>query len=441
VAPDYGPDTPEIDFTPSFIFTAIYLDDLLTLSDTNSHSCVFGTDTARTQVVMSDKISEKIVKNLTPPNHGNRILYDAQIPGFGVRITATGAVSFVLNYYVHGRERRFTIGKHPELSVVAARNRALELRKKVNEGVDPLEERERDRTQPTMNDLCGEYLEHHALIYKRPHSVRDDKQMIAGVITPKMGTLRISAVSKQGVAKLHASLKATPYFANRVLALLSKMFSMAIEWQWVSGNPAQGIPRFHEDRRERWLQPQELQRFVEALNAYRNQNLADAFRLLLLTGSRKSEVLTAEWSMFDLKQGLWTKPSSHTKEKQIEHIPLSVQALELLTRIKEQSDGASFLFPGLNGKPRTTLRKAWSQVCKAAGLANVRVHDLRHSYASYLVSSGVSLHVVGRLLGHAQPQTTARYAHVADGALRAATNRFGEILEAAGPKNVPKSTD
>jgi integrase len=380
---------------------------------------------------MPEKISEKVVKNLDPPKQGNRILYDAQIPGFGVRITAAGAVSFILNYHVHGRERRFTIGKHPEWSAIAARNRALELRREVSEGVDPLEEREQERTQPTMNDLCAEYLENHARVHKRPHSVRDDKQMIAGVITPKMGTLRVSAVSGQGVAKLHASLKATPYLANRVLALLSKMFSLAIEWDWVSINPAQGIPRFHEDRRERWLQPEELQQFVKALNAYKNQKIADAFRLLLLTGSRKSEVLTAEWSMFDLQQALWTKPSSHTKEKQIEHIPLSVQALELLTKMKEQSDGTSFLFPGLNGKPRTTLRVAWSQICKAAGLANVRVHDLRHSYASYLVSEGVSLHVVGKLLGHSQAQTTQRYAHVAHQSLRDASNLFGSIFQTA----------
>src|ERR1700691_5796507 len=128
---------------------------------------------------MSEKISEQVVRNLTPPEQGNRILYDTQIPGFGVRITTAGAVSFILTYHVHGRERRFTIGRHPEWSGIAARNRALELRRRVNEGVDPLEEREQDRKQPTMNDLCVEYLERHALVHKCPHSVRDDKQMIA----------------------------------------------------------------------------------------------------------------------------------------------------------------------------------------------------------------------------------------------------------------------
>src|ERR1019366_2134244 len=160
---------------------------------------------------VADKISEKVVKTLTPPKHGNRILYDAQIPGFGVRVTAAGAISFILNYHVHGRERRFTIGKHPEWTVIAARNRALDLRRMINEGLDPLEEREQDRTQPTISDLCEEYLEHHDSVHKRPHSIRDDKQMIRGIILPKLGNLRISAVSRQGIEKLHASLKPTPY--------------------------------------------------------------------------------------------------------------------------------------------------------------------------------------------------------------------------------------
>src|SRR6266849_6484659 len=146
---------------------------------------------------MPEKINEKVVKALTPPQKGNRIAYDSQISGFGVRITAGGVVSFILNYYIHGRERRFTVGRYPEWSVIAARNCALELRRKINEGIDPLQERENDRTQPTMDDLCMDYLEHHALVHKRSHSVRDDKQMIAGIIAPKLGTLRISAVSRQ----------------------------------------------------------------------------------------------------------------------------------------------------------------------------------------------------------------------------------------------------
>jgi integrase len=382
---------------------------------------------------MSVKISEKTIKALTPPESGNRITYDTQIPGFGVRITSAGAVSFVLNYYSRGRERRITIGKHPEWTVLAARNRALDLRREINEGHDPLEKREHERKQPTMSDLCSQYLEGYAATHKRAHSIRDDKQMINSTILPKLGQLRVEAVSKQDIEKLHASMKGTPYLGNRILSLLSKMFSIATGWGWCVDNPARGIPRFHEDRRERWLQPVELGKFIEALDSYPNQNVSNAFRLLLLSGSRKSEVLTAEWPMFDLQQGLWTKPSAHTKQKTIEHVPLSTAALELLTKMREQSSGEGFLFPGKNGH-LTTLRRPWAEICKAAGLSGVRVHDLRHSFASHLVSSGVSLHVVGGLLGHTRPETTQRYAHIQDEALRTASNKFGSIFKAAAGK-------
>jgi integrase len=383
---------------------------------------------------MSEKISEKFVKNLTPPNKGNRITYDAQIPGFGVRITAAGAVSFILNYHIHGRERRFTVGKHPEWSVLAARNRALDLRKKVSEGVDPLGEREQERTQPTIKDLCDQYLEGYAKAHKRPKSIKDDKQKINATILPHLGKLFVSTVTKRDLEALHESLKATPYLANRVLALLSKMFTLAIGWDWRTDNPVRGIPRFGEDKRERWLQPEELHRFIQALDAHHDQNKADALRLLLLTGSRKGEVLSAEWPMFDLQQGVWTKPSSHTKQKQIEHVPLNVQALELLNKMIGQCNGTGFLFPGKSEGHLTNLLQTWSLVCKAAGLSGVRVHDLRHSYASYLVSNGVSLHIVGKLLGHTQPQTTQRYAHVAHESLRDASNLFGTIFQNAGKK-------
>jgi hypothetical protein len=291
---------------------------------------------------MTKRIMQKTISNLTPPQHGNRILCDREIPGFGVRITSAGAVSFILNYRFAGRERRYTIGRYPELTAIAARERAMQLRVGILDGHDPLEEREQTRIQPTVNDLASEYLERYAVTHKRPHSLRDDRQMLAGIIQPQLGTLRVEAVTRRDLGALHASLKATPYLGNRTLALLSKMFSLASEWGWCADNPARGIPRFLESKRERWLQPEELQRFVEALNTYHNQNVADCFRLLLLTGSRKSEVLTAEWPMFDFQHGLWIKPSSHTKEKKTEHIPLSAAALELLSKMKDQNGAELF---------------------------------------------------------------------------------------------------
>ena len=175
---------------------------------------------------------------------------------------------------------------------------------------------------------------------------------------------------------------------------------------------------------------EEIGRFSDALDSYVDQNAANAPRLLLLTGAREGEVLKAEWNQFNLGRGTWTKPSHHTKQKKIEHVPLSRPAIDLLTQMNSKSSTGP-LFPGPNGDSRVALRRPWVQVCKAAGLAELvqvkgkkriitrykptlRIHDLRHTYASHLVSVGTSLHIVGKLLGHTQPQTTARYAHVAD---------------------------
>jgi integrase len=400
---------------------------------------------------VSDRVTQKIISKLVPPGEGNRIHYDSEIPGFGVRITSAAAISFVLNYRIHGRERRLTIGRHPELTATAARERALQFRARILDGHDPLEEREQDRSQPTVGQLAKQYLDEYAVTHKRPTSLRNDRQMIEGIIVPLIGGLRLKSVGKRDIQSLHASLKNTPYRANRVLSLLSKMFALAKDWEGMTENPARGITRFHEDRRERWLSSEELGRFFEALNSYQDQNAANALRLLLLTGAREGEILKADWTQFDLKRGIWTKPSHHTKQKKMQHVPLSSAAIDLLRTMKKAT-GAGALFPGAHGKVRVTLRRPWVQACKAAGLCEettlkgkrrtitrhrptVRIHDLRHTYASHLVSTGTSLQIVGKLLGHTQPQTTARYAHVADEALRAATNNFGIIVRDATKKS------
>ena len=395
---------------------------------------------------MGSRIVEKAIKKMAVPPLGNRIEWDSEIPGFGVRITAAGAVSFIIDYRVGGRQRRYTIGRHPELSVAAARVAAGQLRLRIREGHDPMEERDQRRVEPTVNDLAAEYLERHAIPNKRPSSVRDDRTRIKRIIGPKLGKLRLRSVGRLDIERLHASLRGTPYEANRVLSLLSKMFSVAIEWKWADENPTKGIQRFQEERGGRWLTTEEIQRFRVALDGYCDQNAANALRLLLLTGSRAGEVLKAAWDQFDLERGVWTKPSHSTKQKRTEHVPLSEQAIQLLkTMMPEILTGP--LFPGASGGNRVSLRRPWLQACKASGLAvaepvvgkrgptvrhrpTVRIHDLRHSYASHLVSNGVSLQVVAKLLGHTHAATTERYAHVQDQALRSAANRFGEIVDA-----------
>jgi integrase len=198
------------------------------------------------------------------------------------------------------------------------------------------------------------------------------------------------------------------------------MFTLAsTKWKLRPDNPCRGIQRFQEHRRQRYLKPEELQRLLHSLAEHFNTQTANAIRLLLMTGARRSEVLSATWAEFDLERGEWIKPSAHTKRKTEHHVPLSAPALALLTAMKanhdQRKEPTHFVFPSRAGDtPQQELKRFWRRVCKDAGLTDVRVHDLRHSFASYLASSGASLPLIGALLGHTQAQTTARYAHLLD---------------------------
>jgi integrase len=310
----------------------------------------------------------------------------------------------------------------------------------------------RMRAEPTFADLTAEYLERHAEPKKRASSLRDDRYMIKRVTLPRLGKFQLRTIGRQDVESVHLSLKDRPYFANRVLSLLSKMFSLAVEWGWIAENPTRGIPRFPESYRERYLSHDEIHRLVGALDSYSDKNAANALKLLLFTGARVGEVLKAEWSQFEWSQfefenGVWTKPRLNTKQNRVEHVPLSNKASAVLQSMKPPV-ATGPLFPGKDGGTRVSLVRPWLQACKAAGLVTVendpsqkgqikkyrpmlRIHDLRHNFASHLVSKGVSLHVVAKLLGHSQLSTTMRYAHLQDHTLRAAANQFGDLVMSA----------
>jgi integrase len=406
-------------------------------------------------------LTQTFAKRVKPPESGYAIHWDDgndSITGFGLRVTAAGIKSFLLNYRVHGRQRRYTIGQLGAWTAETARQEARRLRMLVDRGEDPfaIEQAQKqqaiedDGRQRTMKDLSDYYLANHAEVHKRPRSVVEDNAMLETIILPRLGQTHISRITHRDVSELHATLKGTPYRANRVLALLHKMFSFAAigddnEWG-VTRNPAAGIPRFYEEKRERWLSEEEFERLVIAMQEYPERSAAEAgvsekqreflrkearramnaIRLIVVTGCRKGEALTIKWTDIDFVRGVWTKPSHHTKQKKVEHVPLNDQALALLESFPR--DGES-LFPGRKkGTHLSDLKGPWAKVCAMAGLSGVRIHDLRHSFASHLVSSGVSLPIVGKLLGHTQPQTTARYAHLADSPLREASNRFPVVL-------------
>lgn len=384
----------------------------------------------------ADKITDKLVKELPPPSTGNRIAYDSDLHGFGVRVTAAGAKAFVLNYRAAGRERRYTIGRYPTWSVEKARKTARELKQRVDRGEDPMGEKHDERSAPTVGTLIDRFIDEH-ISRKRPSTRRQYIAMLDGLVRPELGKTKVADVKHADIKALHRKVsKRAPYVANRMAAVLSKMFADAMKVEWCTNNPVKGLERNDEERRERFLSPAEIGSLSTALAGLSDQRSANAIRFLMLTGARSGEVLAAEWGQFDLDAGVWLKPSSHTKQKKSHRVPLSAPALQLLVEMRSKAaDPARYLFPGAKKDTcLTTIKKSWATATRAAGLTDVRIHDLRHTYASILASAGMSLPIIGALLGHTQAATTARYSHLLDDPLRAATERVGAIVGAAGRK-------
>jgi len=356
------------------------------------------------------------------------------VPGFGLRVTANGAKTFVFNYRTRtGRQRRIRIGSYPAYTVEAARKVARDHYMAVSAGGDPMADIQGERDAPTVAKLCEFYIEHY-LHTKKPAPAKTDRYAIDRIILPRLKHHKLTEIRHSDINRIHRDLTKAgkPYRANRVLALLNAMFGLAIKEGWLEKNPCKGVKKNTETPRERYASPDELIRLLDALAAYPDQSAANAVRLLMLTGARRGEVLSMTWGQINFDKATWTKPSAHTKTERLHHIPLSAPALQLLSEMKEAAsdDGnAAYVFPG-PGKDghRVDLKKPWAAICKAAKLTNLRLHDLRHTYASFLVAGGASLPMIGKLLGHTQAATTMRYAHLDVDPLREFTDRVGKII-------------
>jgi integrase len=380
---------------------------------------------------MPEKLTADLIRKTTPPAKGSRIIRDTEIAGFGLRVTAADVRAFILNYSHHGIERRLTIGQLPAWSLAAAREEAKALRKRIDRGEDPLAERTAARGAPTVSDLCDRFVKDE-LPRKRASTRRDYTALIDKLIRPRIGSKKVAALEYGDVDALHRRLRKTPYRANRTLAVLSRMMSLAIKWRMRPDNPCKGVERFQEAKRTRYLTAAEIARLSRVLEARPKDDPAVAIiRLCLLTGARVGEVMGARWDQFSADRTTWTKPASTTKQKRMHAIPLSAPARAVLATIPE--DGA-YLFPSDSKTGHVeTIKTAWSTIRQAAKIPDARVHDLRHSYASIIASSGGSLPLIGALLGHSNPATTHRYAHLFDDPLREATERVGVIVT-GGPK-------
>jgi integrase len=402
---------------------------------------------ARPQPRPKQRLTDAIVKKLPPPTKGYIVYGDSEIAGFGIRVTANGARSYVLSYYTrNGRDRCYTIGSATVWSAVAAREKARELRRDVEDGGDPLADIEADRAAPTVAQLIERFRQEH-LPRKRPRTAADYEQLIANHIAPHFGQhVKVADVSFADCDALHRKItrSGATYAANRCIAVLSKMLSLAVRWGYRESNPAKGIERNTEYTRRRYLSAEELPRLVAALDKHPDRQAANIVRLLLLSGARRGEIFAMQWADVDLGKGLWSKPPSSTKQKEHHQIPLSAPARQLLSDIRAEQTRKhrhglpTYVFPGAGESGHVVeLKRAWRSLTKAAGISGLRVHDLRHSHASFLVSGGATLPLIGAMLGHSNPATTARYAHLHQDPMRAAAEQVGSLISNAGKPAAP----
>jgi integrase len=387
-------------------------------------------------------------------------VWDAKMPGFGVRVRPTGAKSYIVVYRAgHGRGapvRRLTIANVGKTAPEAARRRAKAILGEVAHGRDPAGERTSERGMSTVAELADRFLAEHVEPKRKAGTAAFYRDILERIVKPELGSAKADKVTRVQVAKLHGKLRATPFQANRLLAVVGSMYSFAGRIGAVpeGTNPARRIDKFSEHRRERFLTVDELGRLGAAMRQAETKGVpwevdegkpkakhlpkarnrftkvgpfaAAALRLLLFTGCRLREILHLKWEHVDFERGLLFLPDSKTGKKTV---ILNAPALEVLAGLDRVGP---YVVPGDDpGKPRADLKRPWEGVSKRAGLNGVRLHDLRHTYASFGAGGGLGLPIIGKLLGHSHAATTARYAHLDNDPLRRASEHIGGRIVAA----------
>ena len=401
------------------------------------------------------KLTKRTVDGLAPADKPF-IAFDEDLPGFGVRVMPSGSKSWIAEYRPHGggrgvAKKRVTIGKSGSLTADQARRAAADILAKVRLGADPAAEKNERRAAITVAELIKSFEDDHV---RGKLKEKTGRSYVAGLnlLRDAHGSQKAASLTRAQLATLHTKGGGTPIAANRALATWSKMFSWAAARGLVpeGHNPAKGIERYREEGRERFLTDQELLRLGAALDEAEtiglpwdvddtkpaSKHLAKApnrrtkldpfvvaaIRLLFLTGARLREILNAKWSQVDFERSILFIPDSKTGRKPIFLPPQAIEVINSLPRV----DGNPHIIAGAKeGAPRADLKKPWRSICRVAGLEGVRIHDIRHTFASLGAGESLGLTVIGKLLGHSQAATTHRYAHLDSDPLRRAVNLIG----------------
>jgi integrase len=388
-----------------------------------------------------------IVGELPVPARGNRITYDTEVKGFGVRVTAAGARAFILNYRnKHGIERRLTIGSWPDWSVVAARAEAAKQKREIDQGRDPMAQRHHERQGPTVAALCDRFLAEH-VARKKPRTAVGYRRMVEKHVKPRLGRLKVETVEFEDVERFHREMRRTPRQANHCLAMLSKMMTLAERWKLrpLNSNPCRHVERYHENARDRYPSPEELERIGATLREMDDAGEAHAterlcIRFLAMVGCRLSEAIELELDAVDFRTGAWTLRDAKAGDRVV---MLGAPALALLASLG-RTTGRAFVTSAGKALTVNMVERAWSGdkarpkrkkgrpgIRDRAGVPDLRLHDLRHGVGTYAGAAGLNAFMVRDLLGHRTMAMTGRYVSRHVDPLRAAADAISGQIAAA----------
>ncbi len=372
-------------------------------------------------------ISKRTVEALSVEDR-DAVFWDDRIPGFGVRVYPSGSKVYVVQTRHRGKSQRVTLGRHGVITADAARKKAAETINRIKSGENPVE-----RGSVTVAELAARYLDEHVDVRCKESTQRMYRSVVRRFIVPSYGGVAVEDVERKHINALHLDLRHIPYQANRALEIGSKLFNLAEEWKVrTGGNPCKYVRKYPEKKRERFLTEAEFRHLGAVLNEMEAEGRlpvypAAAIRLLMLTGCRRNEIVELQWKHVDLTSGELKLPDSKTGARLVPLSPAAARVLAELPRIP----GNPWVIPGTKnpGKPLPDLNHYWDGVRAAADLAEVRLHDLRHSFASRALALGESLSMIGKLLGHNKIETTSRYAHLARDSIKASSARVADSIE------------
>ena len=364
------------------------------------------------------------------------VFWDRELTGFGVRVYASGSKYYVVQTRGPDGPKRVTVGRHGIISADQARRRAAMIIARIKAGEEPIAEPMASKPEggPTVAEIAARYLDEHVAVRCKPRTAEMYRLTIKKHILPALGDVPLAAVGRKDIVDLHYKMRGVPTMANRVVDTLSRMYSMAEASGVVpeGRNPCRSAVKYKERRRERFLTEEEFRRLGRVLGEAKTEGGVSAYavaaiRMLMLTGCRRNEILMLQWKDVDVDAGELNLRDTKTGARAVPLSPAAVQVLATLPRVS----GSPWVIPGK--KPGTHMRNVndpWEIVRKRAGLEDVRLHDLRHSFASRALALGESLPVIGKLLGHNQVETTARYAHLTRDSVRESAARIAASIGA-----------